>query len=287
MKPVTLLTDFGTTDDQAGVCHAVIAMRCPGAEVVHLTHGITPQAVLEGALVMRDTLRFLPVGVHVGVVDPGVGTDRLALAVEAADGRVFVGPDNGLLVPAIDASGGAVQAVSITSEQVVLQPMSATFHGRDVFAPAAAHLAAGGALGDLGPEVDVAKLRRLELPEPSVRPDGSVTAKVWHVDRFGNAALHLDAATFQRVLDGGHRVELQVRADRYYAEVVETFGNVRPGSILAYVGPYGNVSIAVNRGDAASMFRLCAGDDVTLAPLPASISDVRAAASFAMQPRSR
>jgi S-adenosylmethionine hydrolase len=284
MRPVVFMSDFGLVDDFAGVCHGVILQRAPGAHVMHLTHGITPQGVLHGAMVLRNTLPYMPLAVHLAVVDPGVGTARRALAVDCADGRSFVGPDNGLLVPAIEASGGAVQAVSIEDPEFILSPLSATFHGRDVFAPAAAYLAIDGPISDLGPRVDHTTLVRLNIPQPVVH-DGSVTSNVWNVDQYGNAALHLDAATLESVLEGARHVELTIRSERIYATVARTYGNVRPGEALLYIDPYGCVSIAVNQGDAAAMFRLEAGREVSIEPAAVSID--ASGPVVAMSPRSR
>ena len=263
-RPVIFLTDFGIADDFAGVCHGVVLQRAPGTQVVHLSHGVTPQGVLEGAIVLRNTLRFMPVGVTIAIVDPGVGTNRRALAIDCADGRSFVGPDNGLLVPAVAASGGALRIVSIEAPQHMLLPVSATFHGRDVFAPAAAHLAAGGDIAELGSAIaSIGDLTSLTLPVAVVEP-GAVTGDVWHVDAFGNVALSVDEAQLDEALGDGELVELSVRQQRYYASVVRTFANVRPGGLLVYVDPYGCVSIAVNQGHAADMFTLRIGDSVRI-----------------------
>src|SRR6476661_10661936 len=164
---ITFLTDFGLQDDFVGTCHGVIAGIAPEARVIDVTHGIPPQAVLQGAIVLRNTTPFLPVGVHLAVVDPGVGGDRRALGVRTEDGRTFVGPDNGLLMLAADELG-VDAAHELTSERHRLPVVSRTFHARDVFAPAAAHLAAGVALDELGPAVDAADLVRIEVPSPSV-----------------------------------------------------------------------------------------------------------------------
>ena len=284
MRPIVFLSDFGTGDDFAGVCHGVILQRAPGAQLIHLTHGITPQGVLHGAMVLRNTLAYMPTAVHLAVVDPGVGTARRAIAVDCADGRSFVGPDNGLLSLAIGASGGAVRAASIESPSFILSPLSATFHGRDVFAPAAAHLAAGGAIADLGTEVALDSLIQLDLPQPLVAGD-SVRSEVWNIDQYGNAALHLDAATLEAAIGSAAHVELTIRTERVYAAVARTFGNVRPGEALLYVDPYGCVSIAVNQGHASSMFRLEPGREVRIDPAPTS--GRLEAAAVAMSPRSR
>jgi S-adenosylmethionine hydrolase len=204
------------------------------------------------------------------VVDPGVGTSRRGVAVEASGGRLFVGPDNGLLSLAVAECGGAVRAVSLENEMYQLTPVSDTFHGRDIFAPAAAYLANGGALSDLGPEIDPGTLVSPVLPSVDSL-DGEVHAEVWNVDRFGNAALWLSDHELRASLgEDIESVELALSADRYryYADVVRTFANVRPGGLLVYVDPYNSVSLAVNKGNAAAMLRLKPGSAVTIARAP-------------------
>ena len=148
---ITFLSDFGLKDDFVGTCHGVIKRIAPEAQIIDITHGIEPQAVLQGALVLASTLPYMPEGVHLAVVDPGVGGDRRALALRDASGRLYVGPDNGLLVPAAEKLGGIDGAWQLTNSDYMLEPVSATFHGRDVFSPAAAHLAPGVDPAELGP----------------------------------------------------------------------------------------------------------------------------------------
>src|SRR5215212_6183704 len=159
---ITFLSDFGLQDDFVGTCHGVIKRIAPQAEVIDVTHGIPPQQVLQGALVLANTLPYMPPGIHLAVVDPGVGSSRRPLALRDAEGRLYVGPDNGLLLPAADRFGGAVEVHELANRAYALESVSRTFHGRDLFSPAAAHLAAGVPLGDLGPPVDPAELVRLE-----------------------------------------------------------------------------------------------------------------------------
>ena len=140
---ITFLTDFGLQDDFVGTCHGVIKRIEPEAEVIDITHGIPPQHVLQGALVLRNTLPYMPVGVHLAVIDPGVGGSRRPLALRDAEGRLYVGPDNGLLIPAAERFGGIEEAHELANPDYALQPVSRTFHGRDLFAPAAAYLAKG------------------------------------------------------------------------------------------------------------------------------------------------
>jgi len=170
-----------------------------------LTHGITPQHVLQGALVLCSALAYMPVAaIFLAVVDPGVGTSRRAVAVDCADGRAFVGPDNGLLAPAIEAAGGAVRVHEITNPDLILTPTSATFHGRDIFAPTAAFLAGGGDISDVGPALEPDSLFAIAIPE-ATRLGDCVIAQVWDVDSFGNVSLHLDEKTLTELLDGNDR----------------------------------------------------------------------------------
>jgi len=200
---VVFLSDYGLEDEFVGICHGVIARIAPAVNVVDLTHAIPPHDVFRGALLLADSIRFMPEdAVYLAVVDPGVGTDRPSLAVEAGSGAVFVGPDNGLLSLAIERAGGAAMAVEITARKVLLEPVSATFHGRDIFAPAAAHVASGMPLEELGRAFDPGRITRLAIAEPSVHP-GLIDCEVLAVDRFGNVQVnvrrsHLADARLQR-----------------------------------------------------------------------------------------
>ena len=170
----------------------MIVHTCPDAEVIHLAHGIDAQSVAQGARVLAASIAFLPVGVHLAVVDPGVGSQRRAVVLRSGDGRLFVGPDNGLLVPAAEACGGIELAVEITDPDYMLDAVSRTFHGRDVFAPVAGHLAAGLDPLKLGAEVEADSLVR--PLEPGFTLKGTLLgATVQHVDRFGNVQLSVSA----------------------------------------------------------------------------------------------
>ncbi len=268
-RPITFLTDFGLQDDFVGVCRGVIKRIAPDAEILDVTHGIPPQHVLQGALVLANTLPFMPAGVHLAVVDPSVGTDRRALAIRSGDGRLHVGPDNGLLVPAAEKLGGVDGAWQLANEQYALQPVSRTFHGRDVFSPAAAHLALGLDPAELGPPVAVGDLVRLHVPEPEVGRS-SLRATVLYVDRFGNMQLNLDRGhAVAAKLEPGARIELQLQLERYYAIATRTFGDVRPGELILYEDSYGNLAVAITGGDAAQMLQAKPGDEVRITPAPA------------------
>jgi S-adenosyl-L-methionine hydrolase (adenosine-forming) len=249
---VSFLSDFGTADDFVGVCHGVILTVCPEAQVIHLTHGIRPHAVGQGARVLAGALRFLPVGVHLAVVDPGVGSERRAIALRSGDGRLFVGPDNGLLIPAADAAGGVEEAVEITNPEVMLSPVSRTFHGRDVFSPAAGHLAAGAALSDLGPVTAPAGLVHRPGPEYALAGE-TLRAVVQHIDRFGNILLAVTRAELGGAFRPGATAELVTADDRYYVRCAETFADVDPGEFVLYEAASGVLAVAVNRGSAAQL----------------------------------
>jgi S-adenosylmethionine hydrolase len=265
---ITFLSDFGVEDDFAGTCHGVIKRIAPEADVIDITHGIAPQSVLQGALVLANTLPFMPAGVHLAVVDPEVGTPRRALVVRTEDGRLLVGPDNGLLVPAAEVVGGITAANEITNRRYALEPVSATFHGRDVFAPASAHLASGVDPDELGDQVEPASLVRLEVPKPQF---GSrrIRATCLYVDRFGNIQLNLTGRDLERLgIVPGNRVEVELAMDRFYALAARTFADAGPGDIVLYEDAYQNIAVAISRGNAAATFGIRAGMDVRIRAEP-------------------
>jgi S-adenosylmethionine hydrolase len=258
------LTDFGLEDDFAGTCRGVIKQIAPDVEVIDITHGIPPQHVLQGALVLASTIPYMPVGIHVAIVDPGVGSERKPIAVRGGEGRIFVGPDNGVLLVAADGSGGVEQAVELANEDFMLTPVSHTFHGRDIFSPVAAHLAVGVELEKLGPAVEPDALVRLELPTPQVG-QARIRATALYVDRFGNIQLNLTSSDLERVgIVPGAKVEVEVRFERYFAVAARTFADVRPGDIVLYEDAYRNIALAINSGDAAHMFSVRVGQEVLL-----------------------
>jgi S-adenosylmethionine hydrolase len=263
---VTLLTDYGRDDDFVGVCHGVIQGIDPDARIVDITHGVERYAVRQGALVLRNTLPYMPVGVHVAVVDPQVGTERRALAVRTADGRVLVGPDNGLLSLAWDRCGGVDLAVDVTRSPHRLEPVSATFHGRDIFAPVAAHLARGAELADAGDQLDPAELQTVELPQPRVE-DGTLVGHSLVVDRFGNVSLNVDHDDMAGTgITLGNVVEIEASGERFLATYAQTFADVRPGELIVYEDAYRTLAVAINRGDAAGTLALRPDAEVRLRP---------------------
>jgi S-adenosyl-L-methionine hydrolase (adenosine-forming) len=261
---ITFLTDFGLRDDFVGTCHGVMKRIAPEVEIIDITHGIAPQAVLQGALTLANTLPFMPEGVHLAVVDPGVGGSRRALALRDESGRFYVGPDNGLLIPAAEKLGGIADAHELANPDYALESVSRTFHGRDLFSPAAAHLALGVPIAELGPPIDPDALARIELPQPDVGTT-RIHCTVVSIDRFGNVQLNLERSHLEQVgIVPGLRIELQIGSERYYAVAARTFADARPGDIILYEDAYRNLSIAINGGDAASMFGLKEGQDVRI-----------------------
>lgn len=232
--------------------------------VIDITHGIAPQQVLQGAVVLADSLPFMPVGVHLGIVDPGVGGPRRPVALRGGDGRLYVGPDNGLLPLAADRLGGVADAVMLAERRFMLASISPTFHGRDVFAPVAAHLALGVSLSLLGPRIEPAGLVRLELAAPRVE-SGRIQATVLAVDRFGNVRLNANGTTLEAAeIATGEDVEVEIAGRRYSAVAARTFTDVRPGGMIVYEDSAGSVALAVNRGSAARLLAAVAGQEATL-----------------------
>jgi len=261
---ISFLSDFGLQDDFVGTCHGVIKRIAPEAEIIDITHGIEPQAVLQGALVLANTVPYMPEGVHLAVVDPGVGSGRRCLALRDAGGRLYIGPDNGLLVPAAEKLGGIAQAWELTNATYMLEPVSRTFHGRDVFAPAAAHLSNGVAPEELGPAVEPPSLIRLELPKPEVG-EARIRATVLYIDRFGNVQLNLSRADVERAgIVPGTRLELDLGVDRYYATAASAFADARAGDIILYEDAYQNIAVAITDGNAAEMFSIRPGQELSV-----------------------
>jgi len=261
---ITFLTDFGLQDGFVGTCHGVMKRIAPDVEIVDITHGIAPQAVLQGALTLANTLPFMPAGVHLAVVDPGVGGSRRALALRDGQGRIHVGPDNGLLIPAAERLGGVAEAHELTNPEYALESVSRTFHGRDLFSPAAAHLALGVPLAELGPPVAPDALAHLDLPEPEIG-SSRIHCTVLAIDRFGNVQLNLDRTHLEQAgVVPGTRVELQVGPERYYAVAARTFADARRGDMILCEDAYRNVSVAISGGNAAAMLGIKEGRDVRI-----------------------
>ncbi len=248
---ITLTTDFGLEDAYVAAMKGVILTICPQATLVDVSHEVRPQAVRQAAYLLSTVVPYFPPGtVHLVVVDPGVGTQRRAIAVQT--GRAtYVAPDNGVLEMAL-AGDEALSAVELAEGHYRLPEVSATFHGRDVFAPAAAHLACGRSLAEMGPAVPLAEVYRLA---PARQPE------VLHVDRFGNLI------TSYRVPAGQARLAVTVGGVRL-AGPARTYADVEPGELLAYVGSSGYLEIAVREGSAAQRLGAGPGTPVQVQALP-------------------
>lgn len=259
-RPVLFLSDFGLDDEYVGICHAVIARLAPGASVIDLTHGIPPEDVMAGAVALAGAVPYAPPeAVVLAVVDPGVGTERRGIAVEAG-GLALVAPDNGLIGLALMALGGPERAVQLDPGRISPWPVSSTFHARDVFSPAAARLASGGSLDDLGESVDVGRLSELMVGEPLVEP-GRISTTVIGVDRFGNVRLGAGAADLR---ESGLADEPVLALERGGAPVplrrVRTFGDLPRDELGVLVDSAGWVAVVCNLGSAAERLGLGRGD---------------------------
>ena len=279
---VSLLTDYGTVDEFAGVVKAVIRDIAPHVAVIDLTHSIAPFDVRAGALALARCIGYVPSGVVMAVVDPGVATDRRAVAIEVAGGNgVVVGPDNGLLAPAVAMAGGAERAVELTNPEFQLAAPGATFAGRDVFAPAAAHICNGVELTQLGPEVDPVLLLPATVPLPRT-VDDTIAAEVLWVDHFGNCQLNVGPDDLPGDWLGDVQLRVGSMVDPSDGGVVRrllrasSFASLGPGAPGLVLDSYGMLAICLDRRSAAEELGLAAGDQVVLASLGEPPADTTA-----------
>jgi hypothetical protein len=263
---VAFLSDYGLEDEFVGVCKGVMLGVDAGITVIDLTHELPAHDVRAGALALLRAVQYLPEGtVVLAVVDPGVGTDRRLLAV-ACEGATFVGPDNGLLAPAVAMIGGATRAISLTNEEYHLASPGPTFAGRDVLAPAAGFLASGVDVGELGEEIDPVSLTPGLVPLPSVE-QGMLVGEVWWVDRFGNCQLNVDPDELAELGVGpGAHLEVRFGGSARQARWVHTYADAKPSELVLLVDSYGLLALALDRSSAAIDCGLRAGSAVTLVP---------------------
>ena len=261
---ISFLSDYGSTDEFVGVVKSVIRTLAPSVGVVDITHQIDAHDVRAGGLALARSVQYLAPGVLLAVVDPGVGTDRRAVAIEVADGGAYlVGPDNGLLAPAVSMVGGATGAFVLDNTDYHLPTSGPTFAGRDVFGPVAAHLCLGVPADELGTAIDPVKLLPGVLPVSESNADGSIRAEVLWVDHFGNAQLNVDPGELAGWPD---YVQLSGTPVSRTAQRVETYAAVPTGSIGLVIDSYGLLSLAVDRGSAAFELQLDEGAEVILSP---------------------
>jgi S-adenosylmethionine hydrolase len=257
---VSLLSDFGLRDPSAGIMRAVVAGICPRAIVVDLAHDVRKFAIRDGALLLWSALPYLPIGAHVAVIDPGVGTARKGIAIATLRGDYLVGPDNGLLMPAAARLGGITRVHLLENPRYALPDVSSSFHGRDVFAPAAAHLADGVPIEELGRAVDPRRLLELEWPRPEIRP-GRLRAQAIYLDTFGNVKLSALADDLAAALPGLHAgapLVLRIGEERAAPELpvtwARTFGDVPEGWPLLTADSYGRLALSVHQGSAVERY---------------------------------
>lgn len=263
---VTFLSDYGLEDEFVGVCHGVMLKVAPELKIIDVHHNILRQDIRHGAVVLKQSLPFLPDSVHLAVVDPSVGSERRAIAIQTGWGEVFVGPDNGLLVPAGLSAGGIKRAYELTDERFLVTPVSRTFQGRDVFAPAAAHIANGADPSELGPPVEPDDLTPLEIPEAWVHDD-HLHAEVLQVDRFGNLQFNCGPNRLEEVsIEPGARLEIRLEGHRLKVPFALTFADVKPGEFVLIEDSYHYLSLAINKGDAAAKLRAAAHSTAIIGP---------------------
>lgn len=265
MRPVCFISDYGLAGVLVGTCKGVMMGIAPRATIIDVTHGVPEFDVIRGAETLRHATRYMPEdAVYLAVIDPGDKTKRRALAAETRSGAYLVGPDNGLLLPAAGALDGIVRAVHLINPGYHVHPVSNTFHGRDVFSPVAAYLAAGVDLEDLGEKVDSTSMISIDFPGFRRERGGGLTAEIIDIDRFGNARL----SVMQEDLDFryGTPVEIGVRDESMDARYVETFGASETGDLVVVPDSHWRLSLAVNRGNAARALLLSVGDEVRIEP---------------------
>lgn len=278
---ISLLTDYGTNDEFVGVMKSVITDMAPHVRITDLTHGVPAFDVRAGSLALARAIQYVPAGIVIAVVDPGVGSSRRAIAVEVAGGTgVLLGPDNGLLTSAAAMAGGAERAFELTNVELHLQAPGSTFAGRDVFAPVAAFLCNGGALEDVGTEIDTASVMPGLVPIPTETSHETygvgVKCEVTWVDAFGNCQLNAGPEDLQAF---GPILKLVIDDETRSARIVTHFAEI-DGAIGAVIDSYGMIALAVDRGSASAELRLQAGDGVTIyagnSDIPTSSVSLRA-----------
>jgi S-adenosylmethionine hydrolase len=262
---VTFTSDYGLEDEFVGVCHGVIKRFASEVQIIDISHALPPQDVRAGANVLAQAVSYMPPAVHLAIVDPGVGTRRRAVVIGTRAGPPLVGPDNGLLWLAAEALGGAIQAHEIARDDLLLTPVSRTFHGRDVFAPVAARLALGMPPEEVGPPLDVAELTRLELPVAKV-DDDHVHGVVVQTDHFGNLQLNVHRQELEDVgVMLGDMLEMRVGGKAHAVQYCTTFSEVAAGRLAVLEDAYRRIAVVVNRGNAEKRLEAHRGDHVILA----------------------
>jgi S-adenosylmethionine hydrolase len=273
MRAICFLSDFGLADDFVGTCKGVMLGVAPGVAIVDLTHEVPGFEVEVGAEILHHATRYMSDDmIYLAVVDPGVGTERRALALRTQNGAFLVGPDNGLLIPAAEALGGILEVVLLTDRRYHVHPVSNTFHGRDVFAPAAAHLAAGMEVSELGEAADPSSLVGLNLPGVEEERVGEgVTAGIISIDRYGNARLSIMQE--ESGLEYGTALKIDAGDGEMPVRYLETFGSAKAGELVLVPDSHWRLSLAINKGNAAHALGLKVGGKVRMTPPARGLED--------------
>jgi S-adenosyl-L-methionine hydrolase (adenosine-forming) len=274
MRPfISFLTDFGP-DSAAAVCRGVMLSIAPDAQIIDISHAVRKYAIRDGAFLLSASLPWMPVGVHVAVVDPGVGTQRRPIGLRAGRGDVLIGPDNGLLIAGAQALGGIVEARELENRAWMLERTSSTFHGRDIFSPMAAHLAIGGDFAEVGSPVELDSLAAIPFPAPEIG-DGVLNSSIVYIDSFGNLRLAGEAGDLARAvgeLTVGRAFRLEFAAANGGGPIVETapwartFGEIPAGQPLLYEDSSGRLAFADNQADVARRLGVGVDRPVTIRP---------------------
>jgi S-adenosylmethionine hydrolase len=266
------VSDFGLADDYVGLCKGVISCIAPSANVIDLIHELPGFGLEYGAEMLEHATRYMPAdAVYLAVIDPGVGTERRALALRVSGGAHLVGPDNGLLLPAAETLGGVEEAISLTDSRYHVHPVSSTFHGRDIFAPVAARLAAGMPVAGLGESVDPGSLVRLDLPEAEAVSPNAVRARILAVDRYGNA--RLSALQDTPGFEFGRLLQMDTPEGTLRCRYAEAFGGSAIGDLLVVPDSHRRLSISINQGNAAKALGLKVGHAVKITLLDPQIPE--------------
>ena len=263
-RPICFLSDFGLGEDFVGLCKGVMLRLAPEAAVIDLTHEVPGFAIEAGAEILEHATHYMPEDtVYLAIVDPGVGTERRALALSTTGGGFLVGPDNGLLVPAAESLGGIKSAVSLTNADYHLRPVSNTFHGRDIFSPAAAHLATGLYPARLGTVIDPTSLAHVELPGIEIEGANTFVSTIIGTDRYGNA--RLSAMAEETGFEFGALLKVEIdESGEMLVRYVETFGQSKVGDLVLVPDSHQRLGLSVNKGHASRALALKAGGRVRL-----------------------
>lgn len=265
-RVICFLSDFGLADDYVGLCKAVISRLTPAANVIDLAHELPGFGLEYGAEMLEHATRYMPAdAVYLAVIDPGVGTDRRALALRTSMGARLVGPDNGLLLLAADSLGGVEEAVSLTDDRYHIHPVSSTFHGRDIFSPIAARLAADTPISHLGENVDPASLVRLDLPDAAIVTAEGIQTRILAVDRYGN--VRLSATQDVPGFEFGSLLRVETPEGTLKCRYAETFGGSAVGDLLVVPDSHRRLSLSINQGNAAKALGLKVGQRVGISLL--------------------